>query len=51
METIFLAQESDLVRPALPLIWWLAQSVPFLALGYALYFYRQVMKRVKAMPT
>ncbi|MCA9977286.1 MAG: sodium/proton-translocating pyrophosphatase, partial [Anaerolineales bacterium] len=44
METIFLAQESDLVRPALPLIWWLAPIGAVLALGYALYFYRQVMK-------
>ncbi|MBE2199332.1 MAG: sodium-translocating pyrophosphatase [Anaerolinea sp.] len=44
METIFLAQEPGLIRPALPVIWWLAPIAAMLALGYALYFYRQVMK-------
>ena len=31
-------------QPALPLIWWLAPICSLLALGYAWYFYQQVMR-------
>jgi K(+)-stimulated pyrophosphate-energized sodium pump len=31
-------------RPALPLLWWLAPLCSLLALGYAWYFYQQVMR-------
>lgn len=43
MEPVFLAQGTGLIRPSLPLIWWLAPAGAILALAYAWYFYRQVM--------
>ncbi|RMG91097.1 MAG: sodium-translocating pyrophosphatase [Chloroflexi bacterium] len=38
-------------RPALPLIWWLAPIGSLLALGFAWYFYRQVMRESEGTPT
>lgn len=42
METTIAAQET--ARAALPLIWWLGPIGAIVALGMALYFYRQVMQ-------
>jgi K(+)-stimulated pyrophosphate-energized sodium pump len=39
------AQTSDVGRAALPAIWWLGPIAALLALVFALYFYRQVMKK------
>ena len=44
MNTPFFAQATNLERVPLPLIWWLAPLGAVLALGYAWYFYRQVMQ-------
>ena len=44
MDTIILAQGGGVDRIPLPLIWWLAPLGAVLALGYAWYFYRQVMQ-------
>ncbi|MCA9936418.1 MAG: sodium/proton-translocating pyrophosphatase, partial [Anaerolineales bacterium] len=44
MDTIFLAQSSNLERTPLPWIWWLAPIGAVLALVYAWIFYRQVMR-------
>ena len=43
METIFLAQGAASASADLPLLWWLGPLASLLALGYAYYFYRQVM--------
>jgi K(+)-stimulated pyrophosphate-energized sodium pump len=43
MDTLFLAQSAG-ARPALPLLWWLGPIGAVLALGYAYYFYQQVIK-------
>lgn len=45
MEILNLAQDPAVGRAALPLIWWLGPIGALLALGYAFYFYRQVMRR------
>jgi K(+)-stimulated pyrophosphate-energized sodium pump len=42
MESLFLAQSAP-ARATLPLLWWLGPIAAVLALGYAYYFYRQVM--------
>ena len=42
-QTIFLAQEAA-ERAPIPGLWWLGLVGAFLALGYAWYFYQQVMK-------
>ncbi len=44
MDMSILAQGSGIERLPLPLIWWLAPLGAVLALGYAWYFYRQVMQ-------
>jgi K(+)-stimulated pyrophosphate-energized sodium pump len=44
METQFLAQSAP-ARAAIPLLWWLGPIAALIALGYAYYFYRQVMRR------
>ncbi|MCP4429262.1 MAG: sodium-translocating pyrophosphatase [Chloroflexi bacterium] len=44
METTIFAQSASVERIPLPLVWWLAPLGAVLALGYAWYFYRQVMK-------
>jgi len=44
METIFLAQGAASASADLPLLWWLGPLAALLALGYAYYFYRQVMR-------
>ena len=41
---ILMAQSAEQGRPALPLLWWLGIIASILALAYAAYFYRQVMK-------
>jgi K(+)-stimulated pyrophosphate-energized sodium pump len=38
-----LAQAADATRPALPWLWWLGPIAAIIALGFAYYFYRQVM--------
>ncbi|HEX6385583.1 MAG TPA: sodium-translocating pyrophosphatase [Anaerolineae bacterium] len=45
------AQDAGNAQPALPLIWWLAPLGALLALGYAWYFYRQVMRESEGTPT
>ncbi len=40
----FFAQSADPVRPALPALWWLGPVAAVVALFFAYYFYRQVMK-------
>ena len=42
-ESIFLAQEAA-GRPALPALWWLGPLAAIIALFFAYYFYRQVMR-------
>ncbi len=49
-QTIVLAQESMNGRAALPWLWWLGPITAILALGYAYYFYRQLMKRSEGTP-
>ncbi|MCB9418382.1 MAG: sodium-translocating pyrophosphatase [Ardenticatenaceae bacterium] len=44
MDSNLLAQNAAVERVPLPLIWWLAPLGAILALGYAWYFYRQVMR-------
>ncbi len=44
MNTPFFAQAVNLERVPLPFIWWVAPLGALLALGYAWYFYRQVMQ-------
>ena len=41
---ILMAQSAEQGRPALPILWWLGIIASILALAYAAYFYRQVMK-------
>ncbi|MFN2276292.1 MAG: sodium/proton-translocating pyrophosphatase, partial [Candidatus Promineifilaceae bacterium] len=38
------AQAADVARPSLPVLWWLGPIAAIIALGFAYYFYRQVMK-------
>ncbi len=45
----FLAQTAN-ERASLPLIWWLGPIGAVLALGYAWYFYQQVMKESEGTP-
>ncbi|MDX1665477.1 MAG: sodium-translocating pyrophosphatase, partial [Candidatus Promineifilaceae bacterium] len=44
MDLLLFAQGTPL-RPDLPLLWWLGPIAAVLALGYAYYFYRQVMQQ------
>ncbi len=44
MDKILMTQSTSFERIPLPLIWWLAPIGAVLALGYAWYFYRQVMQ-------
>ncbi len=46
----FTAQSAERVLPALPLLWWLGPIAALLALAYAGYFYRQVMKESEGTP-
>ena len=46
---LFLAQTAN-ERASLPLIWWLGPIGAVLALGYAWYFYQQVMKESEGTP-
>ena len=46
---LFLAQAAN-ERASLPLIWWLGPIGAVLALGYAWYFYTQVMKESEGSP-
>ena len=38
------AQAAEAARPALPALWWLGPVAAVIALGFAYYFYRQVMR-------
>ena len=45
MEIAFnFAQSADIARPDLPMLWWLGPVAAIVALFFAYYFYRQVMK-------
>lgn len=46
----FWAQNGDVVRPSLPILWWLGPVAAVVALGFAVYFYRQVMKEDEGTP-
>jgi len=41
--TTFFAQSTAAPRPTVPLLWWFGPLAAVLALGFAYYFYRQVM--------
>ncbi len=45
-----LAQNADNLRPSLPILWWLGPIAAVVALIFALYFYRQVMKESEGTP-
>ena len=47
---ILMAQSVEQARPSLPLLWWLGPIAAVLALAYAGYFYRQVMKESEGTP-
>jgi K(+)-stimulated pyrophosphate-energized sodium pump len=47
---IFMAQSAEQARPSIPLLWWLGPIAAVLALFYAGYFYRQVMKESEGTP-
>lgn len=49
-QTILMAQEAVAGRAALPWLWWLTPVAALLALGYAYYFYSQVMKESEGTP-
>ncbi len=49
-QTISMAQEAIAGRAALPWLWWLTPVAALLALGYAYYFYSQVMKESEGTP-
>ena len=49
-QNILMAQEAIAERAALPWLWWLGPIAAILALGYAYYFYRQVMKESEGTP-
>jgi len=39
-----IAQSAETLRPSLPILWWLGPIAAVIALVFALYFYRQLMK-------
>lgn len=49
-QTILMAQEVAAERAALPWLWWLGPVAAIIALGYAYYFYRQLMKNSEGTP-
>lgn len=49
-QTILMAQEAAGNRAALPWLWWLGPITAILALGYAYYFYRQLMGHSEGTP-
>ncbi len=49
-QTILMAQEAVAERAALPWLWWLGPVAAILALGYAYYFYRQLMGHSEGTP-
>ena len=44
------AQSAEILRPPLPILWWLGPIAAVIALIFALYFYRQVMKKSEGSP-
>ncbi len=50
MQHAFFLAQAATERASLPLIWWLGPIGAVLALGYAWYFYRQVMKESEGTP-
>ncbi len=49
-QTLLMAQEAAANRAALPWLWWLGPIGAVVALGYAFYFYRQVMAQSEGTP-
>jgi K(+)-stimulated pyrophosphate-energized sodium pump len=49
-QTILMAQEAAVERATLPWLWWLGPIAALLALGYAFYFYRQLMQKSEGTP-
>ncbi|MCB8982467.1 MAG: sodium-translocating pyrophosphatase [Ardenticatenaceae bacterium] len=49
-QTLLLAQETVANRASLPWLWWLGPIGAIIALGYAFYFYRQVMAHSEGTP-
>ncbi len=45
-----MAQSAETLRPSLPILWWLGPIMAIVALLFALYFYRQVMKESEGTP-
>ena len=49
-QTMLMAQEAASGRAAIPWLWWLGPIGAIVALGYAFYFYRQVMAYSEGTP-
>jgi len=49
-QTVLMAQEAVSSRAALPWLWWLGPIGAVIALGYAFYFYRQIMAQSEGTP-
>ncbi|MGB5061529.1 MAG: sodium-translocating pyrophosphatase [Candidatus Promineifilaceae bacterium] len=49
-QTLIMAQDAVSGRTAVPLLWWLGPIGALIALGYAYYFYRQVMAHNEGTP-
>ncbi len=49
-QTLLMAQDAVSGRTAVPLLWWLGPIGAIIALGYAFYFYRQVMAESEGTP-
>ena len=47
---ILLAQSGETIRPSIPILWWLGPVAAIVALGFAINFYRQVMKEDEGTP-
>lgn len=48
--SILMAQSAESLRPSLPILWWLGPITALVALVFAYYFYRQVMKESEGTP-
>lgn len=49
-QTLLMAQDAVSGRTAVPLLWWFGPIGAIIALGYAFYFYRQVMAESEGTP-
>ncbi|MDX1417114.1 MAG: sodium/proton-translocating pyrophosphatase, partial [Candidatus Promineifilaceae bacterium] len=45
-----MAQSTETIRPSIPVLWWFGPLMAIIALVFALYFYRQVMKESEGTP-